>query len=85
MDFEKITGFADHGTFCVWCSYHYDNSFFKQSIDVCQACEDFKSRHYYDLGKFFITQVNGFKFRVFLSYDSDLDDSRLRQIIKNSI
>ena len=85
MDFEKITGFTDRGTFCVWCSYHYPQSFFRQSIDVCQPCEDFRFKHHYDLGKFYIAQVNEIKFRIFQRYDSDLNDFQVRQIIEKSI
>ena len=84
MDFEKITGFTNDGTYCIWCNYHYPSSFFRQSLDVCGPCEQFRFKHNYDHGNFFVRDVNEFRFRVFLSSDVHLNDTQIENIIKNS-
>ena len=57
IDAEKIRGFTDSGTYCVWCSHHYPRAYFRHTIDVCGPCDDFRMRHYYDLGNFFVRTV----------------------------
>ena len=85
MDSEKIIGFTANGVYCVWCNYFYPSSHFKQSNDVCQECEDFRYKHYYSQGNFFIRDVNGVKFRVFLSTESKISDYEINTKLKELI
>ena len=85
MDYERVTGFTDSGQFCVWCSCHYPDSAFRQSIDVCNDCETFRQKHNYDLGVFIVTTVRDSKYRVFLRYDVKMNNSEVRDAIEKSV
>ena len=85
MDSEKITDFTGYGLYCTWCNYFYPRSYFKQSTDVCQPCEDFRYKHYYYQGHFFIQDINGVKFRVFISAESKMSNSEINAKLKELI
>ena len=57
MDAEKIGGFSNEGRYCVWCGRKYEEAYFRQSLDVCAPCNNFRMRHYHDLGNFFVKQL----------------------------
>ena len=85
MDAERIGGFTRSGTYCVWCSHYYPESYFRQTIDVCKPCYDFRMRHYHDLGNFFVRTVDEAEFRVYVPYKPKMSESQIDDQLRSLI
>ena len=85
MDAERIGGFSSKGHYCVWCGRKYADAYFRQSVDVCGPCNNFRMRHYHDLGNFFIRTIDGAQFRMYVPYEPKMTekqiDDKLRSLV----
>ena len=82
MYVKKFTGSVSNEIYCVWCCFFYPESYFRQTIDICQSWDDFHMRHYYDQGNFFVRDVDGDRFRVFASVGLKITDKEIRKRYK---
>ena len=83
IDAERIGGFANSGTFCLWCNCHYPEVHFRHTIDVCGPCDDFRMKHYHDPGNFFVRTVYGIRFRVYVPDDPVMSKSQIDEYLRS--
>ena len=82
MDAERVGGFTDYGPYCSWCGKQYPNAYFRQTIDVCWPCDDFRMRHYHDQGHYFMRSVDGVLFRVYVPNEPKMNDKEINEQLR---
>ena len=85
MDAERVGGYATEGQYCTWCGRQYPSAYFRQTIDVCKPCNDFRMRHYHDLGNFFMRTVDGAQFRVYVPYEPKITENQIDDKLRSLI
>ena len=85
MDAERVGGYSDKGTFCVWCCKRYSSAYFRESVDVCWPCDNFKMRHYHDYGNFFIRTIDSVEFRVYVPNEPRMSDKQINKELRSLI
>ena len=82
MDAEKVTGFVCCGQYCIWCNYFYPDSYFRQTIDVCQPFDNFHMKHNYDQGNFLVCDVMVFDFVCLLQWSQKSPTQKLMRDLR---
>ena len=85
MDAERVGGFTDYGRYCSWCGKQYPDAYFRQTIDVCWPCDDFRMRHYHDHGHYFMRTVDGVLFRVYVPDEPKMSDKEVDDVLRSLI
>ena len=85
IDAEQIGGYASTGTLCLWCGHRYPDAYFRQSLDVCGPCNNFRMRHYHDLGNFFVRTLDGAQFRVYVPYEPKMTEALINYHLRSLI
>ena len=82
MDAEKVGGFTSGGNYCVWCGRQYPDAYFRYTTDVCFPCDNFRMRHYHDLGNFFMRTVDNVQFRVYVPFEPKMTEKEIDDKLK---
>ena len=85
MEAERVGGFSDKGKYCVWCGRQYSDAYFRYTVDVCAPCDNFRMRHFHDLGNFFMRTVNNTQFRVYVPFEPQMTEKQIDDKLKSMI